>query len=560
MSEVGSPQTVKGTGVVPGIAYAPAGWTRARPALPSESRNVPEADRPAEVEKFKDATVAVAERLQARAAAAEGHAAEVLAATAGLAKDRGWLRAATKRINSGVPAENATANATEEFVTMFEALGGLMAERATDLKDVRDRVIAEILGLPEPGVPKPSSPIILCADDLAPADTAGLDPALILGLVTRLGGPTSHTAIIARQLGIPCIVAAAGLEFITEKTPLLINGTKGTIETGADPEQAQALVDADNERREAIKNWRGPAQTKDGHHCELLANVQDGAGARKAAKSQAEGVGLYRTELSFLSAKTEPSVIEQAKIYGEVLEAFKDHKVVIRTLDAGSDKPIAYANMEEEENPALGVRGIRITPKGDDAMLLRQLDGVKLAASQVGGAKAPWVMAPMIATLPEAIHFAEACRYRGIKPGVMVEVPATSLLADKFLEHVEFMSIGTNDLTQYTMAADRLSPHLATLTNPWQPGVLTLIAMTAAAGKRAGKPVGVCGEAAADPLLACILIGMGITSLSMASAAVPAVGVQLAKVTLEQCQKAAEAVLNAADADEAKAIAVDMLG
>ena len=511
---------IAGTGVVPGFAYAPAAWTRARPVPPADHRSIEEDARPAEAERFRAASAAVGARLAERASHVTGVAAEVLAATSNLATDRGWQRAAVKLINAGSTAESATTAATEQFVEMFTKVGGLMAERVTDLRDVRDRVISQLMGLPEPGIPTPDAPVILLADDLAPADTAGLDPSLIKGIATRLGGPTSHTSIISRQLGIPCIVAATDLRSIPEGTPILVDGSKGTLEMGVAVAEAEAKVAADSVRRDAIRNWKGPAQTKDGVIVDVLANVQDGAGARKAAEiSRAGGVGLFRTELCFLSAQTEPSVAEQARLYGEVYNAFPGKKVVIRTLDAGSDKPVPFAKHETEENPALGVRGIRLWLT-NEGLIERQLDAIAEAVedNNVAPDKA-WVMAPMVATVDEAKKFAEMCRHRGLKPGIMVEVPAVAVLGDQFLAEVEFFSIGTNDLTQYTMAADRMSSPLATLTDPWQPAVLHLVKMTADAGKRAGKPVGVCGEAAADPFLACILQGLGITSLSMAASA-----------------------------------------
>ncbi len=555
---VASENTVLGTGVVSGFAYAPAAWTRDRPVPPASTKTVADEDRPAEVERFKAASAAVGQRLADRASAATGVAAEVLAATSTLATDRGWVRAAAKLINAGNGAEAAATAATEQFVVMFTKVGGLMAERVTDLRDVRDRVIAELMGLPEPGVPTPDHPVILLADDLAPADTAGLDPALIQGIVTRLGGPTSHTSIIARQLGIPCIVAAADLRAVPDGSPILVDGSAGTVTLGVPVEEAEAKVRADQVRRDAIRTWTGPAQTQDGVLVDVLANVQDGAGARKAAEtSEARGVGLFRTELCFLSAQTEPSVTEQARIYGEVFAAFPGQKVVVRTLDAGSDKPVPFANHEHEENPALGVRGIRLK-LNNPGLIDRQLDAIAQAAEDQG-IERPWVMAPMIATVDEARSFAALCHDRNLKPGIMVEVPAVALLADEFLSEVEFFSIGTNDLTQYAMAADRMSSPLANLTDPWQPAVLRLIKMAADAGKRAGKPVGVCGEAAAAPLLACVLVGLGVTSLSMASSAIAAVGVQLASVTLAQCQDAAAAVLACATVEETKAVARDLL-
>ena len=552
-------QTVSGTGVVSGFAYAPAAWTKPRPVLPKRihDRVVPDEEREGEVERFKAATTIVAGRFTERASSATGVAAEVLGATAALAKDRGWLRAAQKLIKGGQSAEAATEGATDQFVAMFQQVGGLMAERTTDLKDIRDRTIAQLLGEPEPGVPAPSTPIALLADDLAPADTAGLDPELVLALVTRLGGPTSHTAILARQLGIPCIVAVSELAKVPEGTPVLVDGTLGTVTMGVEPGDAQRLIEADSARREAIRTWTGPGRTADGVEVDLLANVQDGAAARRASGTEANGIGLFRTEMCVLTAQTEPSTAEQAKIYGEVLAAFPGKKVVIRTLDAGSDKPVPFANHEDEENPALGVRGIRLE-KTNAGLITRQLDAIAMAGEDNDAS--PWVMAPMVATLEEARDFAAACRERNLKPGIMVEVPAVALLADDFLNEVEFFSIGTNDLTQYAMAADRMSSPLATLTDPWQPAVLSLIHMAAQAGQRAGKTVGVCGEAAADPLLACVLLGLGVTYLSMATTAIPAVGVQVGSVTMQQCQDAAAQVLRAGSASAAKAKAAELLG
>jgi phosphotransferase system enzyme I (PtsI) len=216
-----------------------------------------------------------------------------------------------------------------------------------------------------------------------------------------------------------------------------------------------------------------------------------------------------------------------------------------------------FANLHEEENPALGVRGLRIAI-ANPGLLTNQLDAIALAAQRTG--TSPWVMAPMVATAAEAKGFADLVRQRGLTPGVMIEVPAAALLADRILEHVEFLSIGTNDLSQYTMAVDRLSSELAGLTDPWQPAVLQLIARTAAAGGAVSKPVGVCGEAAADPLLACVLVGLGITSLSMAASAIGQVGASLGRSTLEDCRSAAQAALAADDPATGRAAAAAALG
>ena len=265
---------------------------------------------------------------------------------------------------------------------------------------------------------------------------------------------------------------------------VLVDGTLGTVTVAPDATAAaEAVVRAQRDAERAAR-WTGPGATSDGHAVAVLANVQDGAAARAARETPAEGVGLFRTELCFLNRDTEPSVDEQAGIYAEVLDAFSGHKVVIRTLDAGSDKPLKFAGHPDEANPALGVRGIRIAG-GNPGLLDRQLEAIAAAGQRTGNA--PWVMAPMIATADEAKHFAAQVRSHGLVPGVMIEVPAAALLADRILEHVDFLSIGTNDLAQYTMAADRMSAELATLTDPWQPAVLTLVADGGAGRCRCGQ-------------------------------------------------------------------------
>jgi phosphoenolpyruvate-protein phosphotransferase (PTS system enzyme I) len=399
-------------------------------------------------------------------------------------------------------------------------------------------------------------PSVLLADDLAPADTAGLDPTRVIGLATRLGGTTSHTAIIARQLGLPCVVAVGGLDDVPAGVMVLLDGEQGTVTVDPDEDEARARVEAARIAAQELAGYSGPATTRDGHAVQVLANVQDGAGARAAVAAYAEGVGLLRTELAFLGHAQEPSIDEQARGYAEVFEAFVGRKVVLRTLDAGSDKPLAFATLPDEANPALGVRGLRIARR-DPGILERQLDAVAEAARVTSST--PWVMAPMVATVTEAVEFAALVRARGLVPGVMIEVPSAALLAHRLLEHVDFLSIGTNDLSQYTLAADRLSADLADLTDPWQPALLHLVQLTAEAGRRMGKPVGVCGEAAADPLLACVLVGLGITSLSCAASAVAGVGSRLGTVDLATCQRAAQAALDAHDPQAARAAVREVL-
>jgi phosphotransferase system enzyme I (PtsI) len=547
------PAVLTGTPVVPGAAVGPVVRPSGAVRLPDETAAaVPEPERAAEKARYSAAAEAVAERLTARAAAATGVSAEVLSTTAGIARDRALRTTAEQRIDEGVPASLAAVQAAQQFIDMFTSLGGLMAERVPDVRDVRDRLVAELTGQGEPGIPAPDAPSVLLADDLAPADTAGLDPARILGLATRLGGTTSHTAIIARQLGLPCVVGVGGLDDVPAGVTVLIDGEQGTVTVNPEPDEARSRVQAARLAAEALAGYAGPGRTRDGHVVQVLANVQDGAGARAALGAHAEGVGLFRTELAFLGRAQEPSVEEQAAGYAEVLAAFPGRKVVVRTLDAGSDKPLAFATPPDEANPALGVRGLRVARR-DPGLLERQLDAIAEAAARTGST--PWVMAPMVATVPEAAGFAAAVRSRGLVPGVMIEVPSAALHAERLLAHVDFLSIGTNDLSQYALAADRLSADLAELTDPWQPALLELVAMTAAAGRRAGKPVGVCGEAAADPMLGCVLVGLGITSLSCATSAVARVGARLATVDLATCERAARAALATDDPQEARAAA-----
>jgi phosphotransferase system enzyme I (PtsI) len=551
---------LRGTPVVGGLAYGPALVIRTEvpPEAVARFGDGGFADEGAALAAYDAAVEQVSAGFASKASDASGAAAEVLTASAGLTRDKGLRSAVRKALRGGEDLLASVHAAVEQFVGVFTSMGGLMAERATDLRDIERRLVARLIGEAEPGVPTPARPSIVVAEDLAPADTAGLDPEIVLALVTERGGPTSHTAIIARQLGIPCVVGTGGALALEAGQSLLVDGTAGTVRLDADPDEAERLVAADKESRAALAAWAGPGVTASGEPVKLLANVADGPSAASAAEAPVEGVGLFRTELCFLNRTEEPSVEEQADIYEGVLKPFAGKGyVVVRTLDAGSDKPVAFATHEGEENPALGVRGLRLS-FDNPGLLERQLDAIALAAERSG--TETWVMAPMVATVSEAKDFADAVRRRGLKAGVMVEVPSAALLAPRMLRVVDFMSIGTNDLTQYTMAADRMATDLAHLTDPWQPAVLQLIAITAEAGRQAGKPVGVCGEAAADPLLACALVGMGITSLSMAAAAVRQVGARLGTTTSEQCEDVAEAVLGADDPAAGRAAVLEILG
>jgi phosphotransferase system enzyme I (PtsI) len=511
-----------------------------RPRLPDDRPGV--VDGEDEARAALAALAVTADELEARAAAtAIPGAAEVLEATAMIARDPSLEEAIRSAVAKGEPAAWAVDRAIDGFRAMLLDLGGYMAERVGDLDDVRDRAVARLLGLPLPGVPERDAPFILVADDLAPADTVTLTPERVLALVTVRGGPTSHTAILARSLGLPAIVACGGAASLRDGEVIEVDGTTGEVRVGIDPVEAADTNRREQERRAQRAASRGPGRTADGHPVALLLNIGDAAGAAKVAKVDAEGVGLFRTEFLYLDRQDAPSVDEQVALYTGVLEAMAGRKIVVRTLDAGADKPLPFLNPDSEPNPALGVRGLRTARRSPD-VLTDQLAALALAQKATGAIV--WVMAPMVATAAETKWFTDLAHEHGLPiAGAMVEIPSAALRAADLLEHADFLSIGTNDLAQYTLATDRMAGELADLLDPWQPALLDLIRMTAEAGIATGKSVGVCGEAAASPQLALVLVGLGITSLSMSASAVADVRDALAAVTLAECREMAAAAL-----------------
>ncbi|MDR7278485.1 phosphoenolpyruvate--protein phosphotransferase [Catenuloplanes atrovinosus] len=530
-----------GIGVSAGVAAGPLLRIAAVPALPAPAAV---ADTAAEVEKAFAALAEVVADLGRRAdRATDATVAEVLRAEAMMADDPMLRDAVQEGIEGGTDAVHAIDAAFATHRAAFEAAGGYLAERVADLDDLRDRAVAVCLGRPMPGVPQPGHPYVLAARDLAPADTADLDPRQVVGLITADGGPTSHTAILARALGLPAVVSCKGVLEVADGTLVTLDGTSGHVETGVSEETVTSVRNAAAEALKTISGTTGPGRTSDGHAVALLANV--GSGKDAAAATDAEGVGLFRTELLFLDRTREPGLDEQVAAYREVFAAMAGRRVVIRTLDAGADKPLPFLHQDGEPNPALGVRGLRIARQRPE-VLTTQLAAIAQAAIQTDADV--WVMAPMVSTVAEAAEFAALVHEAGLpKAGVMIEVPAAALRAEKLLGVVDFLSIGTNDLSQYTFAADRQVGTLAELLDPWQPALLQLIAACGAAGKATGKSVGVCGEAASDPALAPVLAGLGITSLSMSARALPAVRASLAAHSLAECERLAAAVLDAED-------------
>lgn len=501
-----------------------------------------------------DALHATAAKYRRRADETGGHRAEVLMATAAIADDEALREAATTAIRDrGITPERAIWEAIGHTADSYRSAGGGLVDRITDLHDVRDRVIAALTGIEPPGLPERRDPYILVADDLAPADTVMLDPSICLALVTEHGGPTSHTAIIARELGIPAVVGVAEATTIADGTLVLVDGETGEVIVRPDAgEQATATGVI------TLPPFDGPGLTADGHRVVLSANVGAPREIARAVECGAEGVGLFRTEFCFLDRADEPSVPEQVAAYREIFAAFPRQRVIVRTLDAGSDKPLPFFTPIHEPNPVLGLRGVRTTIRDPD-VLDRQLRAIAEASRAERADVA--VMAPMIATLGETREFAARARAAGIASvGIMLETPAAAITAVELCAEIDFVSVGTNDLSQYTMAADRMSAALADLADPWQPALLRMIRLVGEAGAATGTPVGLCGEAAADPDFAAVLVGLGATSLSMVARAIPIVGARLATVTLAQCQQAAAAACAALEPLDARAAARAVLG
>jgi phosphoenolpyruvate-protein phosphotransferase (PTS system enzyme I) len=543
-----------GLGVSTGVAVGPVARLAAAPRL-SEA-DTPVADPDDEATRAGQALEAVAADITARAEAVEGAARDVLTAQSMMAADPVLRESVALLVHGGRDAAHAIDAAFGEHRRALEAIGGYMAERVADLDDLRDRAVAHLLGLPMPGVPDPGHPFVLVATDLAPADTAMLDPAKVIAIVTERGGPTGHTAILAKQLAIPAVTACAGAMQLADGLRVLVDG--GTGEVVADPDPALVADAETRERERAARRAQshGPGRTADGHPVPLLVNLGGPGDLASAAAPGAQGVGLLRTEFLFLDRTSAPTHAEQEQAYAEVFDAFGGRRVVVRTLDVGADKPLPYLPQPPEENPALGVRGLRLARR-DPELLDQQLSAIAAAAERSGADV--WVMAPMVSTAQEARWFADCARGHGLpKVGVMIEVPSAALTARSILEHVDFASLGTNDLAQYTLATDRLAGELAHLLDPWQPALLRLVAESAAAGTELQRPVGVCGEAASDPQLALVLVGLGVSSLSMARSSLPDVRATLAAHTLEQCRALAQAALEAPSAPDARELTAQL--
>lgn len=556
---------LEGTAASPGAGMAPARvYVAEKPALPSGE--VDDAD--AEVSRLEEAMQEVADDLDQRAEDAGGEAEDILSAQAMMAQDPELESKATAAVrDERKPAARAVVEAGETYAEVLEkSENEYMAARAGDVRDVCARIARRLLGIPEPDLGALNEPVVVVASDLMPADTAVLDPEFVQGIVTAEGSRTSHTAILARALGVPAVVAIDGLlDAVEEATPIGVDGDEGVIFVDPDEQTRSKLAERAERAEEREAELReqageGPAATADGHRVELAANAANAAELSAAVDAGAEGVGLLRTEFLYLSGSEAPTEEEQVETFREMAELLGEGRMVVRTFDFGADKPVSFLDMGDEENPALGVRGIRLARRHPD-LLDAQL-GALVEVADVGPTVA--VMAPMVTTVDDAEWLVERFeaaggRDAGMEIGAMVEVPSAVYLAGELAERLDFLSVGTNDLAQYLHAADRQHGGVSDLQDPFGPAVLRALKMICDAAD--GKAwVGVCGEAGGDPLWGLVAVGLGVSELSMGAGSLLGVKAKLRSHALSTCQEAAEAALAEPDAKRARQAAGNILG
>lgn len=552
--------SIQGVPGAPGIAIGPAYHlkrTEIKIEETFESESAEKNQLQAAIEKAKGQVARLHAQMLAQGAGSE---AAIFDVHMELLDDVELLDAVLAKINQKQSAALAWQSTIDARAKVVAALDDpLLAARAADLHDVGYRVLRILVGVEGESVGFPDYPVIVVADDLSPSDTASLDRDKVLGFCTASGGPTSHTAIIARALSLPAVVSAGERALALDNDlTVILNGDAGTLTIEPSEEDiadAKSMQQAGQKLRlEAQKTASDPAVTRDGHRVEIAANIGGATEAREALKSGAEGVGLLRTEFLFLERLQPPSEDEQFAVYREIAEAMQHAPVILRTLDVGGDKPLPYIEMPEEINPFLGVRGIRLCltrPK-----LLREQLRAVLRATKHGTLR---IMFPMVSDLVEwraaralADEICVELGVSGVEMGIMIEVPSAALMADVFAQHVDFFSIGTNDLTQYTLAMDRMHPQLAGKSDGLHPAVLRLIDITVKAAHGAGKWVGVCGELGADPQAVPILVGLGVDELSVTVPAIPTVKAQVRSLDYSETQASARKALACATASDVR--------
>jgi phosphoenolpyruvate-protein phosphotransferase len=563
---------IHGIGASEGIAVGPAVVHRAE--LPEiHLRDVD--DPAAEAARLEQAVGRVLQRLerleeQARSTAGSG-AGEIFEAHRMFLEDPSFAGDAVAVVaREALCAEAAVTLVTDRLATEFEDIGDeYFAARAADVRDIGTQLVRELMGLGEGGFSSLDVPSVIVAHDLTPSETVTIPPGMALAFVTETGSPTSHTAILARGLGIPAVVGV-GVTDIEPGVTLAVDGGAGSVWVEPDRSTLVALLErkaGDDARRALAERHAGePAVTRDGHRIEVVANIGNPADAVRADELGAEGVGLFRTEFLFLDRATPPDEAEQYEAYRRVFEVFGDRPVVVRTLDVGGDKEVPGIDVGVELNPFLGKRGIRLT-LAEPELFATQLRALLRAAV---GANLK-LMFPMVASLAEvdaaraAVMAAAADldaagleRAGGFEIGIMIEVPSAAVTADLLAPHVDFFSIGTNDLTQYTLAVDRTNPAVAPLADALHPAVLRLIGSVIEAAHAHGRWVGLCGELAGDPLAAPVLLGLGLDEWSMNPPAVPMVKARVRTLSREDCQVLAGRCLHATSPEQVREILTEV--
>ena len=477
-------------------------------------------------------------------------------------EDPDLMDAVKEHLEAGKNPVMAWKEAIDERATMLAALKDpTLSARADDLRDVGTRVMRLMLGIKDDEVRLPDMPVVVIARELSPSETAGFDTKRVLGFGIVEGGPTSHIAILARALGLPAVVSAdEAILGLKNGSQLLLNGNDGMLMPDPSPEMTAQANDARERwleaRRVAKEQSAQSAVTQDGHRVDVTANAGSTANAVEAMKMGADGIGLLRTEFLFLERTTAPTEEEQFTEYRSIAETMDGRPVIVRTLDVGGDKPLPYIDLKPELNPFLGERGIRLCLNRPE--LFREQLRAILRASKHGKLR---IMFPMVSDINELrkarAMVEEIQKELGIEPvqlGIMIEVPSAALMADVFAPEVDFFSIGTNDLTQYTIAIDRGHPALASMHDGLHPAVLRLIAKTIEAAHKFGKRADICGELGSDPVAIPILIGLGMDELSVSIPAVPTVKAQVRTLNLEEIKPLAQKALACSSALEVRAL------
>ncbi|WP_323705305.1 phosphoenolpyruvate--protein phosphotransferase [Mammaliicoccus sciuri] len=559
-------ETLKGIAASDGVAISKA-YLLVEPDLSFSSENISDVD--GEVEKFKAAVnQSKVELTQIRNNAEKQLGADKAAifdAHLLVLEDPELLNPIEENIrNNKVNAPTALNEVSTNFITIFENMDNeYMKERAADIRDVSKRVLAHILGVELPNPSMINESVIIVGEDLTPSDTAQLNKEFVKGFATNIGGRTSHSAIMSRSLEIPAVV---GTKDITDRVnhgdSLIIDGLSGDVIINPTDDEVQAYEQKQKnflaEKEELAKLVNDESVSKDGVHVELAANIGTPNDLEGVKNNGAEGIGLYRTEFLYMGRDNMPSEEEQFEAYSKVLKEMDGKRVVVRTLDIGGDKELSYLNLPKEMNPFLGYRAIRLCL--DQTEIFRTQLRALLRASEFGKLN---IMFPMIATIKEfrdakAILLEEKEKLVSegvnvaddIEIGIMVEIPSTAALADIFAKEVDFFSIGTNDLIQYTMAADRMSERVSYLYQPYNPAILRLVKQVIEASHKEGKWTGMCGEMAGDNTAIPLLLGLGLDEFSMSATSILKARKQIKQLDQKEMQELAGKAINCATEEE----------